>query len=135
MVFLEPETVVEHVADKALLGIDAGSKMFVRRNGPERVPIFGVTVTAHALQIDACRRGRAGAEFATHVSGEGERHLVEKLFRLIVILDLDAVVGVDASPVWNVKVVVSQAVIIGNDVHPWSRRPLDLPAQTFPRVG
>src|SRR6202044_2776492 len=94
----------------------------------DRFWILGVSVTADALQIDAGRGRRAAAEFTTHVAGEGECHLVQSFFRPVVILDLDAVVGVDASPVRYVEIVVAESVIIGDNVHPGSGSPFDLPA-------
>jgi hypothetical protein len=36
------------------------------------------------------------AVFAAQVSSQGERHLVEEFLRLVVILDFNAVVGMDA---------------------------------------
>src|SRR5208282_5569808 len=53
---------------------------------------------------------------------------------MVVILDLDAVVGVDAAAIRDIEVVMTEAVIVGDDVYPWSGSPLDLPAETFPRI-
>ncbi len=41
----------------------------------------------------------------------------------------------DPSAVRDIEIVVPEAVVIGNNVHPRSRSPLDLPAQSFPRIG
>src|SRR5208337_4403059 len=99
--------VVKHVADKTLLGTS-------RR----------ITVTAHAA-----------AKFATHIAGERKRHFVEAVSRFVEILDLDTIVGVDAASVRYVEIVVAKPVVVGNDVHPGSRRPLDLSPQTLSRIG
>ena len=55
--------------------------------------------------------------------------------RFVEIFDLDAVVGVDAAALRYVEVVVTKAVIVGNDVHPGPRGPLDLSSQTLSRIG
>jgi hypothetical protein len=69
---MKPETVVNHIAGETLFGT-------------ARV----VAGAAHAATI-----------FTTQIAGEGIRHLVEGLQRLVVVFDLDAVVGVDAAAVW-----------------------------------
>src|ERR1700723_3447143 len=76
----------------------------------------------------------SAAELATHISGEGECHLVEKLLWLVVILDLDTVIGMDAASVRNIQIVIAEAVVIRDDIYPRLRRPLDLPADSFPRI-
>src|SRR5882672_135480 len=66
LIVVEPEPVVEHVAQKALLRT-------LRR-------IAGAANTA--------------AMFTSHIGGERERGLVQKFFGIVVVLDLNAVVGV-----------------------------------------
>src|ERR1035441_9842556 len=97
-ILLEPVAVVKHEADKALLGTTSS-----------------IAVAAYPA-----------AKFTTHIAGEGESHFVEGLSRFVEILDLDTVIGVDAAALWYVQVVVAKTVIVGDDVHPGSRSPLDL---------
>src|SRR5579863_10036136 len=86
---------------------------------------IAIVVATHAL-----------AELTAQVARKSERHLVEsQFFRVVVILDLDAVVGVDAAPVRCVKVVVPEAVIIGEDVQPGIRSPPNLTSEPLPGVG
>ena len=75
------------------------------------------------------------AKFAAQIPGEGERQPVEEVLRLVVVLDLDAIVGVNSPAIRDIQVVVSQTVVVGNDVHPRTWSPFDLPTQAFPRVG
>src|SRR5208283_3677348 len=102
-IFLEPGAIVKHEANEALL----------------RTARL-IAVTAHAA-----------TKFAPHIAGKGERHLVERLSRPVEIFNLNTIVGVDAPAVWDIKIIVTQAVIVGNDVDPWSWRPLDLSAQSL----
>src|ERR1700686_5450533 len=110
LIVIEPEAVVEHIAKKALLGT-------LRR-------ITGTADTA--------------AMFTSHVAGERERGFVQESFRIVVVLDLNAVVRLDAhaieeprsigrdvrrliSPV--IKLVVAEQAHIrhedtGIDIHP-----------------
>src|SRR5712671_578503 len=67
-VVVKPESVVKHIAQKALLGT-----------------LRGITGTAHT-----------SAMLASHIAGERESHLVQKILGLVVVLDLNAVVGVVA---------------------------------------
>src|ERR1035441_10586451 len=106
-ILLEPVAVVKHEADKALLG----------------------TTSSIAL------RPAPGGKDTPHIAGEGESHFVEGLSRFVEILDLDTVIGVDAAALWYVQVVVAKTVIVGDDVHPGSRSPLDLSTQPLPRIG
>src|SRR6266446_2935132 len=65
-VVVKPESVVKHIAQKALLGT-----------------LHGITGAAHT-----------SAMLASHIAGERESHLVQKILGLVVVLDLNAVVGV-----------------------------------------
>src|SRR6266478_9477338 len=67
-VVVEPEPVVKHVAQKALLGT-----------------FRGIAGTAHSA-----------AMLASHIAGERESHLVQKIFGLVVVLDLNTIVRVIA---------------------------------------
>src|SRR5713101_8017133 len=67
-VVVEPEPVVKHVAQKALLGALRG--------------IAGTADTSAVL--------------ASHIAGERESHLVQESFGIVVVLDLNAVVRVVA---------------------------------------
>src|SRR5665213_3492648 len=94
---VEPEAVIEHVADKALLGTT-----------------LGVAMAAHAA-----------AEFATQIACKAERHFVEAISRPIEILDFDTVVGMDAAAFRCLQVVVAEAIVIGDDIQPGKRSVLN----------
>ena len=52
----------------------------------------------------------ACAIFATQIAGNREGHLVEKFLRMVVVLDLNAVVGVDARAA-KVAVAIPQRIL------------------------
>src|SRR5208283_3556103 len=54
---------------------------------------------------------------------------------MVVVFDLDTIVGMDAAAILYVQVVMAETIVVGNDVHPWKWRPLDLAAQAFSRIG
>ena len=75
----------------------------------------------------------AAAEFAAQIARKGKRHLVEpQSFRVVEIFDFDAVVGVDTAAIRRVKIVVAEAIIVGEDVQPRKGSVLDLASQTLP---
>ena len=104
---VKPEAVVPHPADKALLG-----------------PALLIAVAAHT-----------GTILATQVAGERKCHLVEGIFRFVVVLNLDAVVGVNATAALDEEVILAHTVIVGNDVDPGLRRPFNLPSDTGRVIG
>src|SRR6516162_4124365 len=104
---VKPEAVVEHEAEEALLVIDSSA---------------GVAFVGGAVH--------AAAGFAARVTRQAEGHLVQELFRTIVVLDFDAVVGVIASAVGNSNRVSTDAVVVGDNRKPRSRPPEDLTAKS-----
>src|SRR5262249_10270785 len=106
-VVLEPPAVVNHEAKEALLeSDDVASSVFLIPGGVH-----------------------AASGFAAGVPGYGESHLVQKAIGMIVVFDLDAVVGVIASAVGNAQSISTYAVIVGQQRQPWCRAPQDLPTQ------
>src|SRR5271154_5036019 len=95
---MKPEAVVQHEAQETLLGAS-----------------LMVAVTTYSAAI-----------LAAHVAGQRKRHLVQPSVRIVVILHLDAVVGVDAFAVWNEQVILTNCVVIGNNVQLVRRRPFHL---------
>ena len=78
----------------------------------------------------------AAAELAAQIAREGERHLVDaELAGFVVILDFDAVVGMDAAAVRSIQVIVAKTIVIGDDVHPGKRSVFNLPSEALPRIG
>src|SRR5580658_4101507 len=103
-------------------------------NSHPRSPVKDIAI----LSSITTNRGRRSIRWrcpSPQVAGEGHRHLIERLPRFVVILDLDTVVGVDAAPIRNVQIVMAEAVIVGDDIQPGERRIFDLPSETLPRVG
>src|SRR5262249_61282002 len=66
--------------------------------------------------------------FTASVEREGERRLRDRSLRLIVVLHLDAVVGVETLAV-RVTERVSAVVVVGHDRHRTVRTPQDLAAK------
>src|SRR5215472_5808982 len=128
-VFVEPEPVVQHPPGKGLLA--AGG---------------GVVMTIHVVNDDLSLRANAcsvAAILASQVSGEREGHPVEKVLRPVVILDLDAIVRVDAGAA-KLAIAVAQrifahAVIVEDHGEPRRRTPQNLSSQSWlaaqPAVG
>src|SRR5580692_11153199 len=104
---MEPEAVVEHKPEETLLG-----------------PALAVAVTTDAAAV-----------LTAHIAGQRERHLVERRIGPVEILDLHAVVSVDAPARGYEQIISAQAVIVGNDVDPRLRCPFDLTAQARPVIG
>src|SRR6266403_2673893 len=94
-VVVKPEPVVKHVAQKALLGT-----------------FRGITGTAHSA-----------AMLASHIAGERESHLVQKIFGLVVVLDLNTIVRVIAYAARGVQRVLPQQVLSAANRQP-SVRPI-----------
>src|SRR5271165_5167202 len=73
--------------------------------------------------------------FASQIAGEGERHLAQAgIFGLIVISDLDTVVGVDARASRHAQRICAHAVIIEHHGDPRLRAPQNLSSQTWVTV-
>src|SRR5260370_28262489 len=84
LVSIEPEAVVEHVAQEALFRA-----------------FFGISRAAYSASV-----------LASHVSGQRECSLAYKILRLVVILNLDAVVRVIAHAARRVQRILTQGVLI-----------------------
>src|SRR5262249_37657541 len=71
---------------------------------------------------------------ASQVSGQREGYLVEKVLRPVVVFDLNAVVGVDATAaklaIAVAKRIFAHTVIVGDQGEPGRRTPQNLSAQT-----
>src|SRR5208337_184160 len=81
---VKPEAVVEHVAEKALLG-----------------PLSGVTSAAHTTTV-----------LAAHVAGQRESHSIQGTVRILVVHPLNAVIGVITNPAGNAERVCAQNVLV-----------------------
>src|ERR1700690_1179349 len=110
-ILLEPHAVVEHPARESLLA--AGSGVVVA---------IGVFIDGPSLCAD---EASAAAIFTAQVAGERKRHLVERLQRTVVVLDLNAVVGVDSRaaevPVTVAQIVFPHAIVIEDKRKPLFR--------------
>src|SRR6266481_3233698 len=106
-IFVEPETVIQHGAHKALLG------------------------TGGAI----AKAAYPAAALASQVEREGKCHLVEFLLGMIVILDQDAVVRMPARPMRRAYSVPAHSVIVGKDGYAPIRTPIDLHSKTRTTVG
>src|SRR5215472_14283058 len=89
-----------------------------------------VVVDGAALRAD---KASTGSVFASQVSREGERHLVEKLVRPVVVFDLDAVIGMNSRAA-ELSISVTQrvfahTVVVGDKRQPRLRPIQDLPTQ------
>ena len=51
-------------------------------------------------------------KFTSHIAGESKCHLVESLLGSVVVLNLDAVVGVDTGSIRDIQIIVAQSVIV-----------------------
>src|SRR6266436_533639 len=94
-VVVKPESVVKHVSQKTLFGA-----------------LRGISGTANTT-----------AMFTSHITGERESHLVQKIFGLVVVLDLNTVVRVIAYAARGVQRVLPQQVLIAENRQP-SVRPI-----------
>src|SRR5438034_3693865 len=109
-IFVEPQPVVSHDADEALL----------RPN--------------HSLSVDNLH-GIAGATYAaamlaSQVSGQRKSSFTDERFRIVVVLDLDTVVGVIANASGLTQRIGAQGVLIPKNREPRSWTPQDLPSNT-----
>src|SRR5262249_38870687 len=94
-----------------------------------------------SLRSNACYLG--AAILASQVSGEREGHLVEKVLRLVVVLDLNAIVGVDAGAaklaIAVAERIFAHPVVVGDNGEPWLGTPQNLSSQAWlaaqPAVG
>ena len=100
-IMVEPDTVVRHVADETLL----------------RAALM-IPIAAHSAAI-----------LTAEVTRECKGHLVELSLRVVVILNLDAVVRVDAAAALDKQVIFAKTIVVRNNVQPRLRSPLNLPPE------
>src|SRR6266478_7341903 len=105
-VVVKPESVVKHVSQKTLFGA-----------------LRGISGTANTT-----------AMFTSHITGERESHLVQKIFGLVVVLDLNTVVRVIAYAARGVQRVLPQQVLIAENRQPSVRSIYNLHSKTRPVV-
>ena len=103
---VKPRTVVKHEAQKILLRSFCG--------------IRGAT--------------DAAAVFASEVAGKRESQLVQKFFGIVVVLDLNTVVGVVTHAARSTECIFAQHVLVAEDRYPSIRPPQNLEAQPRPVV-
>src|SRR5882724_145878 len=114
LVFCEPEAVVQHEAEEALLGSDNSFPV------DDLHGVAGATDSASML--------------ASGVTGKRKCGLADELFGIVVVLDLDAVIGMVADAARSVKRVRAQSVLVSENRKPAIRTPQDLPPNTRPVV-
>src|ERR1700674_3118811 len=108
-VFMEPQAVVDHVSNKALLGIN---------NALAPDHLDGIAKAANAA-----------AAFAAQIAGKRKGRFVQKLPGIVVVLHLDAVIRVKARTVGYSQCVGAHAVVIQDNRHRTIRAVVDLPAE------
>src|SRR5882762_3060510 len=108
-VFMEPQAVIDHVSNKALLGIN------------NALPPDHLNSIAEAAN--------AAAAFAAQIAGKRKGRFVQKPSRIVVVLHLDTVIRVKARPVGYSQCVGAQAVVIQDNRHRAVRSVVDLPAE------
>src|SRR5256885_9189361 len=101
----EPEAVVQHEAEEALLGPDDSFAI------DDLDGVAGTTYSASVLT--SC------------VARERECSLADELLGVVVVLDLDAVVGVVTDASRSVECVCAQSVLVPEDREPPIRTPQD----------
>ncbi len=87
LVPIEPQPIVDHVTQEALLG-----------------PLGGTASTADATTM-----------LASHVAGQREGSFAEKMFLIVVVLDLNAIVRVISHAARGVQRILAQSVLIPQD--------------------
>src|SRR5229473_2572886 len=95
LVVIEPQAIVEHVSQEALLG-----------------PLRGVASAADAAAV-----------LASHVAGEREGRLIKEPLLVVVIFNLDAVVRVIADTARRIQRILTQGVLIPENRQPAIRPP------------
>ena len=74
--------------------------------------------------------GRAAAIFATGIASNGECSLVKEIARLVVILDLRAIVSMNARTTGVADIVFAQAIVVPNKIQVGLGAPQDLSAES-----
>src|SRR5215472_3409835 len=106
LVIVEPEAVIEHEPEEALL-----------RALPRP------SVAAHAATV-----------LASGVARQRESHLAEEILRVVVVLDLDAVVGVIPHAARNTKGLFAEGILISEHGEPSIRPVQDLRSESWPVI-
>src|SRR6266446_138507 len=106
LVLCEPEAVVQHEAEEALLGPDNSFAV------DDPYGVAGATDSASML--------------ASRIAGKRKGGFTDELFGIVVVLDLDAVVGMVADSARGVERVRAQSVLVPENRKPAIRTPQDL---------
>src|SRR6202521_4153727 len=108
-VFMEPQSVVDHVSNEALLGIN---------NALPPDHLNGIAEAANAT-----------AAFAAQIAGKRKGGFVQKSPRIVVVLHFDTVVRVKARTVGYSQCVGAHTVVIQDNRHRTVRAVVDLPPE------
>ena len=83
-------------------------------------------------RILGCSAGApvTGPVLTAQITCQGERHLVDVVFWIVVVFDFNAIVGVDTLDFWHSQVILSVPILIEDHRQPFLRPVQKLPSQT-----
>src|SRR5581483_7685959 len=109
---MKPPAVIDHVPEEALL--------------------IGDNLTLGILPV--ARAIHPATSFAASVSRHAESHLVQEALRVVVILQLNAVIGVVTCAIRNTQSVFASSIVVGQKGKPFIRSVQNLTTQPQPAV-